>query len=101
MGHQRCQSIRYPSAQLGVKFLGGKQIAHFTFDFGSAQQQNVTGAVSLAGTMLAAEFPYDAVAGLGETWKWSATTNVQGDDVDNCPDEGPDSLNPRTVSFRS
>jgi hypothetical protein len=32
--------------------------------------------------MLTAEFPYDAVAGLGETWKWSATTNVQGDDVD-------------------
>jgi hypothetical protein len=53
--------------QLGVKFLDGKQIAHFTFDFGSAQQQNLIGAVSLAGTMLTAEFPYDAVAGLGET----------------------------------
>ena len=26
-------------------------------------------------------------AALGETWTWSATTNVQGDDVDNCPDE--------------
>jgi hypothetical protein len=85
--------------QLGVKFLDGKQIAHFTFDFGSAQQQNLTGAVSLAGTVLTAEFPYDAVAGLGETWKWSATTNVQGDDVDDCPDEGVDSLNPRTESF--
>jgi hypothetical protein len=51
--------------------------------------------------MLTAEFPYDAVVGLGETWKWSATTNVQGDDVDNGPDEGTDSLNPRTVSFPS
>lgn len=86
--------------QLGFKFLDGKQIAHFIFDYGSAQQ-NLTGDVSLAGTALIAEFPYDAVAELGETWSWSATTNVQGDDADECPDKGDDGLNPRTESFPS
>lgn len=85
--------------QLGVKFLDGKQIAQYVFDAGSAKQENVPGDVSLAGTVLTAAFPYDAVAELGATWKWSATTNVQGDDVDDCPDEGDDALNPRTVSF--
>jgi hypothetical protein len=85
--------------QLGVKFLDGKQIAHFTFDFGSAQQQNLPGAASLEGAVLIADFPYQAVARLGQSWRWSATMNVQGDDVDSCPDKGADSLNPRTESF--
>jgi hypothetical protein len=85
--------------QLGVKFQDEKQTAHYVFDAGSAEQQNLPGVASLVGTTLTTEFPYDAVAELGDTWKWSATTNVQGDDVDDCPDEGDDALNPRTVSF--
>jgi hypothetical protein len=42
----------------------------------------------VTGAVLTTDFPYDAMAELGKTWKWSATTNVQGDDVDDCPDEG-------------
>jgi hypothetical protein len=87
--------------QLGVRFQDGKQIAHYVFDVGSADQKNLPGAASLAGAVLTTAFPYAAVAELGRTWKWSATTNVQGDDVDDCPDEGDDALNPRTVSFPS
>jgi hypothetical protein len=85
--------------QLGVKFQDGAQVAHYVFDAGSTDQQNVSGSASLTGGVLTADFPYDAVAELGKTWRWSATTNVQGDDVDDCPDEGADALNPRTVSF--
>jgi hypothetical protein len=87
--------------QFGVKFQDGAQVAHYVFDAGSADQQNLPGAASLAGSVLTTDFPYGALAELGKTWKWSATTNVQGDDVDDCPDEGDDALNPRTVSFPS
>jgi hypothetical protein len=85
--------------QLGVKFQDGAQVAHYVLDAGSADQQNLPGAASLAGAVLTTDFPYDAVAELGKTWTWSTTTNVQGDDVDDCPDEGADALNPRTMSF--
>jgi hypothetical protein len=85
--------------QLGVRFQDGKQTTRYIFDAGSAEQQNLPGGASLAGTVLTAQFPFDAVAEFGETWRWSATTNVDGDDVDDCPDEGGDALNPRTVQF--
>jgi hypothetical protein len=85
--------------QLGVRFEDGKQTDHYIFDAGSADQKNLPGAASLTGAVLSTDFPYAAVAELGKTWKWSATTNVQGDDVDDCPDEGSDALNPRTVVF--
>jgi hypothetical protein len=85
--------------QLGVRFQDGRQTDLYVFDAGSADQQNLPGAASLDGAVLMVAFPYDAVAELGKTWKWSATTNVEGNDVDDCPDEGDDPLNPRTVSF--
>jgi hypothetical protein len=74
--------------QLGVKYLDGEQIAYFVFDVGGAQQQNLPGTPSLDGPVLTALFPYDAIEDLGQRWRWSAGTNVEGDDVDDCPDEG-------------
>ena len=85
--------------QLGVRFQDGKQTDHYIFDAGSADQRNLPGAASLTGAVLTTDFPYDALAELGKTWKWSATTNVEGDDVDDCPDEGSDALK-EARSFR-
>lgn len=87
--------------QLGVKFLDGQQVAHFVFDSGSAQQENLSGRVSLQGATLTAEFPLSAVEDLGEPWNWQATVNVEGDDVDTCPEPGDDVLNPRKLKFPS
>jgi hypothetical protein len=85
--------------QLGVRFQDGKQTTQYVFNVGSAEQQNLPTDASLAGTVLTARFPFGTVAELGKSWKWSATTNAGGDDVDDCPDEGDDALNPRTVRF--
>jgi hypothetical protein len=83
--------------QLGVKYLNGRQIAYFVFD--GEGQQNLPGSASRGGSLLTAAFPADAVTALGETWEWSGNTNVQGRDVDACPDTGADALNPKRARF--
>jgi hypothetical protein len=84
--------------QLGVKYLDGQQIAYFVFD-GEGPQQNLPGNASREGSLLTATFPYEAVAALGETWRWSGNTNVEGRDVDDCPNAGADALNPKKARF--
>ena len=72
------------AVQLGYKTLDGNQIAYFTF--AGAKQQNLSGApdVSVPG-QVAAVLPSAAVAALGSEWHWKATVNVDGEDVDRCP----------------
>lgn len=84
--------------QLGVKYLDGQQIAYFVFD-GEGPQQNLPGNASRDGSLLTAAFPYDAVTVLGETWKWSGNTNVEGRDVDDCPNAGADFRHPKKARF--
>ncbi|EID77833.1 MULTISPECIES: hypothetical protein [Rhodococcus] len=72
------------AVQLGYKTLDGNQIAYFTF--AGAKQQNLSGApdVSVPGQVTAV-LPSAAVAALGSEWHWKATVNVDGEDVDRCP----------------
>jgi hypothetical protein len=72
------------AVQLGYKTLDGNQIAYFTFS--GAKQQNLSGApdVSVPGQVTAV-LPSAAVAALGSEWHWRAVVNVDGEDVDRCP----------------
>ena len=45
--------------------------------------------------------PWDAVSDLGAVWNWDAGTSVEGDDVDECPESGPDWRNPKMEQFPS
>jgi hypothetical protein len=85
--------------QLGVKFLNGRTIGHFVFDLVEAHQTNLTGDIPSGGTTMAAAFPVDELDGLGETFKWSATLSIGGDDVDTCPRPGSDFLHPKQKTF--
>lgn len=87
------------AGQLGVKFLDGQQIAHFVFDSGTAQQTNLEDQATVAGKTITARFPYAVVDSYGPGWTWRAATSVNGDDVDACPEEGADPLNPGTLTF--
>lgn len=70
--------------QLGYKIVDAVESAHFVFDFGTSQQANDVGTVTLAAQTLTATFPASAVADLGDGWTWKADLNVAGDDVDEC-----------------
>jgi hypothetical protein len=85
--------------QLGVKYLDGAQIAHFVFDQVEASQVEVSDKVKISGTKLTAGFPLGELTGLGDSFKWSAVYNVRGDDVDNCPQPGRDTMNPKQSTF--
>jgi hypothetical protein len=86
--------------QAGVKWIDGSQIAYFVYDF--TTQKNLPGEVVTKGKKVTARFPLEEFVQLGNTWKWSATTSVEGKDVDDCPDQGTDPLNPKkgTISNR-
>jgi hypothetical protein len=71
--------------QLGVKFLDGQPIAHFVFDHVHARQSNLAGDVTVEGATLTATFPAEEVPRLGASFDWSATLNIEGEDVDSLP----------------
>ena len=85
--------------QAGVKWLDGDQIAYFVYDF--EQQKNLPGEVVTKGNKIIAAFPLSEFAPLGEIWKWSATTSLEGEDLDDCPDQGSDPLNPKKGTLSS
>lgn len=87
--------------QLGAKFDGGQQIAHFVFDQVEASQINLETGVKANGNATTATFPMSEIESLGDSFKWSATYNVNGDDVDTCPEPGKDTLNPKQETFPS
>ncbi len=85
--------------QLGIKFLNGRTIGYFVFDLVKAHQANLSGDIPSGGTTMAAAFPVDRLEGLGETFRWSATLSIGGDDVDTCPRPGGDFLHPKQKTF--
>lgn len=85
--------------QLGVKFNNGNQIAHFVFNSNAATQQNISSEVNQAGKNVTATFPMSAIAAVGDTFDWSAVYNVNGNDMDKCPQPGGDWLHPRQATF--
>jgi len=82
--------------QFGVKYQGGKQTAYFVFDMSEAQQENVPGAARRSGRVLTGTFPE---SGLSESFHWRAIASREGNDVDFCPEEGDDVLNPATITY--
>jgi hypothetical protein len=89
------------SRQLGAKWLDGELIGYFVFDSAEAQQQNLDGQPIVEGKVVTAAFPWDAVSDLGAVWNWSATTSVEGEDADYCPEPGAEVLNPKKARFPS
>lgn len=84
--------------QLGVKYIEGEPLV-FVFDSVSAQQQNLAAVPQHMGKSVSVVFPAAVVAGLGRSFEWRAVSNVNGVDVDACPNPGDDVLNPTTVVF--
>lgn len=76
------------SVQLGYKTLDGQKIGYFYFPFAEGAQHNMDG---FADTDTAGEIgmvlPQAGLAALGPVWWWSATVNVDGNDMDFCPDQ--------------
>lgn len=86
------------SWQLGLKYIDGDANV-FVFDMASGTQDNVDTTPQAQGGTVSVVFPAESVAPLGSSFKWRAVTNVDGTDVDSCPDEGDDMLNPVMASF--
>jgi hypothetical protein len=71
------------AGQLGVKFLNGEQIAHFTFDFSGGNVEVPSRAIITAGSVTA-DFPMSQLLKYGDDFNWSGTTTRDGRDVDAC-----------------
>lgn len=85
--------------QLGLKYEGGRQIAHFVFDQVDANQVNLDGEASTDGTTTTATFPVSEIAKLGESFKWTAVYNVAGNDADECPKPSGDIMELNQATF--
>lgn len=86
--------------QLGVKYVDGVPSETFVFDFNEFTQKNLdSGAATVDGGTVVASFPLDDLSGLGEEFTWSAIANVDGADVDRCPEAGDDAINPESLPF--
>lgn len=86
--------------QLGAKWTDG-MVQVFVFDSGSAQNEYLDVPPTVGGSTVTLVFPRRAFEDLGPTWRWGATTSVDGTDVDDCPEPGGDVLNPRQQTFPS
>lgn len=84
--------------QLGARWVDG-QVKVFVFDSGTARNEYVDTAPILTGATVAVTFPRTAIDGLGDTWRWTATTSTDGTDADVCPEPGDDVLNPERQTF--
>jgi hypothetical protein len=73
-------------------------MSYSVFDVGKAQQQNLKGQPVVDNETVIATFPWDAVSDLGAVWNWNAGTSVEGDDADDCPNQGPTGAIPRWSS---
>lgn len=75
------------TVQLGYKTLDGQKAGYFYFPFAEAVQHNMDG---FADTDTPGEIgmilPQAGLDALGPVWWWSAAVNVDGQDVDFCPD---------------
>ncbi len=71
--------------QMGAKFQNGKEIANFVYNKATAKQENITNGAVAADLQVGARYPLSKLAGLGDSFTWSATVSVNGDDVDSCP----------------
>jgi hypothetical protein len=74
------------TVQLGYKTLDGQKAGYFYFPFAEAVQHNMDG---FADTDTPGEIgmilPQAGLDALGPVWWWSAAVNVDGQDVDFCP----------------
>jgi hypothetical protein len=82
------------SNQFGVKYLDGKQVAYFVFDFAGTKQVNISGTAKVGAHSV--EGAFDASA-LPKTITWRANSNRNGDDVDACPEPGDKAVDPDTL----
>lgn len=75
------------TVQLGYKTLDGQKAGYFYFPFAEGTQHNMDG---FADTDTPGEIgmilPQAGLDALGPVWWWSAAVNVDGQDIDFCPD---------------
>lgn len=72
--------------QMGAKFQNGQEIENFVYDMTTSQQKNITNGAVAADKQVSVRYPLAELEGLGESFTWSGTVNVEGTDVDRCPD---------------
>lgn len=79
--------------QLGMKYLNGDQVGYFVFDYGTSEQSSLDGTPEVSGEVVQGTFPTHLVGDIADAGvaTWSASLNVDGDDVGTCPG-GIDSL---------
>ncbi|WP_236949365.1 DUF2510 domain-containing protein [Mycolicibacterium goodii] len=74
------------TVQLGYKTLDGQKIGYFYFPFGEGRQYDMDG---FADTDTPGEIgmvlPQAGLDKLGPVWWWSVVVNVDGQDIDSCP----------------
>ena len=71
--------------QLGMKWVDLAFTA-FDFDLTAGRQENVSTQPVIDGNTVTVIFPTAITDELGSPWLWTATTNTDGTDVDECPD---------------
>ncbi|KIA72956.1 hypothetical protein ASF74_11720 [Arthrobacter sp. Leaf145] len=72
--------------QMGAKFQNGVEISNFVFDLAKNRQKNITNGAIAADKQVSTRYPLSEIAGLGDTFGWSATVTANGTDVDRCLD---------------
>ena len=72
--------------QIGSKFQNGREIANFVYNLTTNKQENISNGAVAADKTVSTRYPLSKVAGLGDTFGWSASVTVDGEDVDRCPD---------------
>ena len=80
--------------QLGMKWVN-LDFSAFVFDLTEARQENVPTQPVIDGNTVTVTFPPAATDELGTPWQWTATTNTNGTDVDECPDPDDDQTHGR------
>jgi hypothetical protein len=86
------------SWQLGLKYIDGESNV-FVFDMTTAAQENVDATPQVVASAVSVNYPAKSVMALGPSFKWRAVSNIDGADVDACPDLGTEILSPVTVNF--
>jgi hypothetical protein len=84
------------AGQFGVKYLDGRQIAYFTFQ---DTNKEITDAAKVTRTSVTGQFPMSELESYGPNFTWFATTTRDGNDVDGCPNDNGDIMDPAVLRF--
>ena len=85
--------------RLGGRYLDGEQIDYFVLDVNDRFRVHVDAQAKFVGNEVRAVFPHFEVDQLGEPFRWHAALNVNGVDIDFCPDRVGNAVLPEPLTF--